>query len=65
MGQQTTVPIAVGEVIHSVFDGQRLMSEEWIDSVRTVVVHAGGIAHATQRKLCRFVWSKTGSDVAT
>lgn len=56
--------IAVGEVIDSVFDGQRLMSEEWIDSIRTMVVHAGGSTHATQRKLRRFVWSKAGSDVA-
>ncbi|GAA4684546.1 D-mannonate dehydratase ManD [Phytohabitans rumicis] len=43
--QHTTTPIAVGEVFNSVWDCQRLVTEQLIDYVRTTVVHAGGITH--------------------
>jgi mannonate dehydratase len=43
--QHTTTPIAVGEVFNSVWDCQRLISEQLIDYVRATVVHAGGISH--------------------
>jgi mannonate dehydratase len=43
--QHTTTPLAVGEVFNSIFDCQRLISEQLIDYIRTSVVHAGGITH--------------------
>jgi mannonate dehydratase len=41
----TTVPIAVGEVFNSVWDCTDLITNQWIDFIRTTVVHAGGITH--------------------
>lgn len=43
--QHTTTPIAVGEVMNSIWDVQHLITEQLIDYVRTTVVHAGGISH--------------------
>ena len=43
--QHTTTPIAVGEVLNSIWDVQHLITEQLIDYVRTTVVHAGGITH--------------------
>jgi len=41
----TSVPIAVGEVLTSIWDCQDLITNQWIDYIRTTVVHAGGITH--------------------
>ncbi|MDQ1288314.1 MAG: mannonate dehydratase [Actinomycetota bacterium] len=41
----TTAPIAVGEVLTSIWDCQDLITNQWIDFIRTTVVHAGGITH--------------------
>jgi mannonate dehydratase len=43
--QQTTTPIAVGEVFNSIWDCQQLISEHLIDYIRMSVGHAGGITH--------------------
>jgi mannonate dehydratase len=43
--QHTTTPIAVGEVFNTVWDCQRLISEQLIDYIRATVVHAGGLTH--------------------
>jgi mannonate dehydratase len=43
--QHTTTPIAVGEVLSSIYDVQHLITEQLIDYVRTTVVRAGGITH--------------------
>ncbi len=43
--QHTTTPIAVGEVLTSIWDVQQLITEQLIDYVRTSVSHAGGITH--------------------
>ncbi len=40
---QTTTPLAIGEVLNSVFDYQTLITEQLIDYVRSAVTHAGGI----------------------
>ena len=40
---QTTTPLAIGEVLNSVFDYQVLISEQLIDYVRSSPTHAGGI----------------------
>ena len=41
--QHTTTPLAIGEVLSSIWDYQSLISEQLIDFVRSSVVHAGGI----------------------
>lgn len=43
--RHTTTPIAVGEVLNSIWDVQHLITEQLIDYVRTSVSHAGGITH--------------------
>jgi mannonate dehydratase len=43
--QHTTTPIAVGEVLSSVWEVRQLVTEQLVDYVRTSVVHAGGITH--------------------
>jgi mannonate dehydratase len=64
--QHTTVPLAVGEVFNSIFDCQRLISEQLIDYIRATVVHAGGISHL--RRIASFAdlyGVKTGCHGAT
>ncbi|PRX49332.1 D-mannonate dehydratase [Prauserella shujinwangii] len=41
----TTTPIAVGEVINTIWDCAGLIREQLIDFIRCSVVHAGGITH--------------------
>nr|WP_294695856.1 D-mannonate dehydratase ManD [uncultured Friedmanniella sp.] len=41
----TTTPIAVGEVLNSIWDAQQLITERLIDYIRTSVSHTGGITH--------------------
>lgn len=43
--QQTTVPLAVGEVFNSIWDAQILITERLVDYIRSTIVHAGGITH--------------------
>jgi mannonate dehydratase len=43
--QHTTTPLAVGEVLNTIFDCQQLIEEQLIDYIRTSVVHAGGLSH--------------------
>jgi mannonate dehydratase len=43
--QHTTTPIAVGEVFNSLWDADRLITEQLIDYLRPAVTHAGGISH--------------------
>jgi len=43
--RHTTTPLAVGEVMNSVWDYQTLIREQLIDYVRSSVTHAGGITH--------------------
>ncbi len=50
--EHTTTPLAVGEVFNTVWDAQHLISQRYVDYVRTAVVHAGGISHV--RKLFAF-----------
>jgi mannonate dehydratase len=39
----TTTPIAVGEIFNSIFDCDRLITEQLIDYLRMTIVHGGGI----------------------
>jgi mannonate dehydratase len=50
--QHTTTPLAVGEVLNSIWDAHILISEMLIDYIRTTIVHGGGISHL--RKIASF-----------
>ena len=50
--QQTTTPLAVGEVFNAIWDCKQLIEEQLIDYIRATVVHAGGITHL--RKIASF-----------
>ncbi|MEJ3658110.1 D-mannonate dehydratase ManD [Actinomycetes bacterium KLBMP 9759] len=64
--QHTTTPIAVGEVLTSIWDVQTLITEQLIDYVRTTVVHAGGITHLRRIfDLAALYQVRTGSHGAT
>ena len=43
--EHTTTPIATGEVLNSLWDVKALVENQWIDYVRTTLVHAGGFTH--------------------
>lgn len=64
--QHTTTPIAVGEVLTSIWDVQHLLTEQLVDYVRTTVVHAGGITHLRRIfDLAALYQVRTGSHGAT
>ena len=64
--QQTTTPLAVGEVFNSIHDCQQLIQEQLIDYIRTSVVHAGGISHLRKiAALAELHRVRTGSHGAT
>ena len=41
--QHTTTPIALGEVFNTIWDCEKLISEQLIDYIRVTSVHAGGV----------------------
>jgi mannonate dehydratase len=41
--QHTTTPIALGEIFNTIWDCERLISEQLIDYIRVTSVHAGGV----------------------
>ena len=41
--QHTTTPLAVGEVFNTVWDANKLISEQLIDYLRMAVIHGGGL----------------------
>ena len=43
--ENTTVPIAIGEVFNSIWDCKHMIEREWIDFIRVAVTYAGGITH--------------------
>jgi mannonate dehydratase len=43
--QHTTTPLAIGEVLNSIWDYQTIITERLIDYVRSAVTHTGGITH--------------------
>ncbi len=43
--RHTTTPLAIGEVLNTIYDCQALITEQLIDYIRATVVHAGGITH--------------------
>jgi mannonate dehydratase len=43
--QHTTTPLAIGEVLSTVWDARILITEQLIDYIRMTVLHAGGITH--------------------
>ncbi len=64
--QHTTTPLAVGEIFHSIYDCQQLITEQLIDYLRTTLVHAGGITHLRRiAHLAELYHVKTGFHGAT
>jgi mannonate dehydratase len=41
--QHTTTPLAVGEIFNTIWDANKLISEQLIDYLRMAVIHGGGI----------------------
>lgn len=48
----STTPLAVGEVFNTIWDAKELISNQWIDYIRTAASHGGGITPL--RKLADF-----------
>ena len=64
--QQTTTPLAVGEIFNSIWDATELITEQLIDYIRATVVHAGGITHLRKiAALAEIYHVLTGSHGAT
>lgn len=64
--QNTTTPLAVGEVFNSIFDCRQLIEEQLIDFIRATVVHAGGITHLRKiANLAEIYQVRTGSHGAS
>jgi mannonate dehydratase len=62
----TTTPIAVGEVFSSIHDCKDLIQNQWIDYIRSTIVHTGGITHLRQiASLAALYKVKTGFHGAT
>jgi len=43
--EHTTTPIALGEVLNSIWDAHDLIRNQWIDYIRMTLVHSGGFTH--------------------
>jgi L-alanine-DL-glutamate epimerase and related enzymes of enolase superfamily len=64
--QHTTTPLAAGEVFNTIHDCQQMIQEQWIDYIRTAVVHSGGISHLRKiASLAELYHVRTGSHGAT
>ncbi len=64
--QHTTTPLAVGEVLNSIWDCHQLVTEQLVDFLRTTVVHAGGLTHLRRIfDLAGLYHVRTGSHGAT
>lgn len=64
--EHTTTPIAVGEVINSIWDCADLIRNQLIDFIRCTVVHAGGITHLRRIfDLAALHYVRSGSHGAT
>ena len=64
--EQTTTPIAIGEVFNSVYDYTTLITEQLIDFIRMPVVHGGGLTHLQKLAAFASVYHiKTGFHGAT
>ncbi|HTM81528.1 D-mannonate dehydratase ManD [Asticcacaulis sp.] len=64
--QNTTTPLAVGEIFNTIWDCKDLIQNQLIDYIRTTVVHAGGITHLRRiADLASMYQVRTGSHGAT
>jgi len=64
--QHTTTPLAVGEIFNTIWDCKDLISNQYIDFIRTTIVGAGGVTHL--RRIADFAaiyQVRTGSHGAT
>jgi len=64
--QHTTTPLAVGEVLNSVWDAHLLITEQLIDYIRMSAVHSGGLTHLRKiAALAEIYHVRTGCHGAT
>lgn len=64
--KHTTTPLAVGEVLNSVWDTHILITEQLIDYLRMTVIHSGGLTHMKKiAALAEIYHVRTGSHGAT
>ena len=64
--QHTVTKIAAGEVTSSIYEVKDLITNQFIDYVRTTILHAGGITHLRQiAHLAQLYQIKTGFHGAT
>jgi mannonate dehydratase len=64
--RHTTTPIATGEIFNSLWDAHDLIRHQWIDYIRTAIVHGGGITHAKKvADFAAFYHVRTGCHGAT
>jgi mannonate dehydratase len=64
--RHTTTPLAIGEVLSTIWDARILISEQLIDYIRMTVVHGGGITHLKKvAALAEIYHVRTGCHGAT
>ena len=64
--QHTTTPLAIGEVLATIWDARILITEQLIDYIRMTVLHAGGITHLKKiATLAEIYHVRTGCHGAT
>jgi len=64
--QHTVTPLAVGEILSTIWDAKDLIQNQLIDYIRCTVVHAGGITHLRRiADLAALYQIRTGSHGAT
>lgn len=54
--ENTTTPLALGEVFNTIWDCKDLITSQSIDFIRTSVMHAGGISHARRINDLAALW---------
>jgi mannonate dehydratase len=64
--RHTTTPLALGEVVNSIWDAHILITEQLIDYIRMTIVHSGGITHLKKvASLAELYHVRTGCHGAT
>ena len=64
--QHTVTPIAIGEVFNSIHDAREIIQNQYVDYIRTAVVHTGGITQLRKiAMLAELYQVRTGCHGAT
>src|SRR5699024_10583536 len=54
--ENTTTPLALGEVFNTIWDCKDLITSQSIDFIRSSVMHAGGISHSRRINDLASLW---------